>query len=107
MATIKANGDCIVEMKVYRHKTDNADGDPMTSEMTTTYRAMSSGKILKKTSGIFDYGTGGNPSKMAGHWTVCGKIKADLVQAGKSAIFEAMQSWADKLRDKGLDVEIS
>jgi hypothetical protein len=107
MATLRSNGKCIVEMRVYRSRTDGADGDEMTMNTVTIYRAMSSGKVLKKSNGIFNYGVNGTHQKCTGHWLVCGKIKAELVNKGNSAIFEAMQSWADQLRDKGMDVEIS
>jgi hypothetical protein len=65
---------------------------------------MSSGKLLKKRNSTIDYGMG-NPSKYTGHWTVAGTIKKTLTD--KAAIFNAMQSWADQLRQKGLDVELS
>jgi hypothetical protein len=112
MATIRANGECLAEMKIYRSRTDNADGgvgsiDEMRIDTVTTYRAMSSGKMLRKISSVIDYGTGGNPTHAPGHWTVCGRVKPSLLTAGRRAVFAAMQAWADELRQKGLDVEMS
>jgi hypothetical protein len=105
MARLKNNGECLVEMRVYRHDTDNAEADEMTRDTVTIYRAMSSGKILKKTQSTIDYGMGGKPEKYSSNWTVKGKIKSTL--NGKQEIFDAMQLWADRLRQKGLCAEIS
>lgn len=104
MAKLSSNGKCICEMKVYSKKTDRADGDAMTQETTTTYRAMSSGKILKNLVVVTDYGMGA-PTRNNYGWKVKGKIKETLKT--NSEIISAMQSWCDQLSTRGYDAEIT
>jgi len=106
MATLKANGDCLVEMILHRTTTDGADGDEMRLMERKTYRAMSSGYTLKKRDVFCDYGLGSETKWHTGVWKRCGKIKAALL-ADRAALFEGFQAWADQLREKGWDVELS
>jgi hypothetical protein len=106
MAKLKSNGETLFEMKAVRFFTDGADGDAMTKEHKITYRAMSSGFILKKTDIRCNYGMGGNDKYYPGTWKRAGKIKADLLN-DKPALFNGMQRWADQLTAKGWDAEIT
>ena len=78
----------------------------MTLTKTITYRAMSSGYVLKRIETVTDYAIGGTPSRSTSGWKRAGKIKAHLMQ-NRSALFDAMAEWADQLREKGWDAEIS
>ena len=106
MATLKANGNILVELKAVKFFTDGADGDRMNKEHKITYRAMSSGYVLKKTDLKVDYGMGTGYTTIPGTWKRHGKIKADLL-GNKAALFNGFQTWADQLTAKGWDAEIS
>lgn len=107
MATLRANGEVLVEMTVARERTDGAEADPMRLVERIVYRAMSSGFMLKKTTVTADYGTGGTPRPHSDGWKrMPNRIKAELL-ADKAKLFEAMQLWCDNLRAKGWDAELT
>ncbi len=106
MAKLSANGDCIIEMRSERRQTDGADADEMSLTTRTTRRAMTSGYVLVRTDVLADYGTGGTPRWHNGTWKRNGKIKAALM-ANHDALKAAFHAWADQMRAKGVDVEVS
>lgn len=106
MATLRANGEKLFELTATKFFTDGAEGDPMTKEHKVTFRAMSSGYVLKKTDVKTNYGFGGDAKLYAGTWKRHAKIKKELM-GDQSALFAAMQRWADQLIAKGWDAEIA
>jgi len=106
MATLKSNGNLLVEMKVSKFTSDGAEGDPMTKREVLTYRAMSGGWMLRKIDVWLDYGLGSGEEKIRGVWRRHSKIKKELL-SDKRELFNRMQTWADNLRLKGFDAEIS
>ncbi len=110
MATLRKNGEIITELTIYRSQTDGADGgiDEMRLDKITKYRAMTSGKILRKIQIISDYGTGSPAKKFDYGWKVYGKIKPELI---KNKDFEGIRKgffeWHERLLLKGLECEIT
>ena len=102
MATLRANGKTIISLKVSRANIEDDSGTQTTTE--TIYRAMSSGKVLTKTTwrGSID---GLPATSHSTGWKVKGKIKKSI--AGDcAAIRRAMFNWQDDLISKGYDAEI-
>lgn len=93
-------------MIMMRHRTDGADADTMTMTERKIVRAMSSGYTLNRFDVQADYGFGAVVKWHNGEWKRGGKIKAHLM-LNRSALFSAFQEWADGLRGKGWDVELS
>ena len=106
MATLKANGDVLVEMKLERTRTDGAEADAMMLTERRTIRAMTSGYTLERRDVLADYGMGGKVEWHNGAWKRLGHIKAALM-TDKAALFNAFQAWADGLRAKGWDAELA
>ena len=87
-------------------RTDGAEADAMTCTDVYTFRAMTSGYILKRHDTTICLGIGGAGSRHAGEWKRHGKIKRELLGDNRR-VFEAMQSWADGLVAKGYDAEMT
>ena len=113
MATLKRHGEVLSEMIACWQQSDGADGDPMTRTIRKTYRIMSDGQTLVRSDVRTDYGTGGNPEWHNGTWKLMlrkdgkpTKVKAEML-ADNGQLMDGMQTWADGLRAKGWDAEIS
>lgn len=107
MATLRANGDTVAELVYYGNvQSDGAEADAMTRRNRYTYRAMSSGVMLRKVDSWLNWGTGQGEMYYPGNWKRSGKVKAEI-RGNVAEIRNRMQSWADDLRNRGLDAEIS
>ena len=104
MAKLKSNGECFCELRVYKHDSDHADADQMTNDTTVIYRAMESGKMLKKIQNVLDFGLGKTEKHSTG-WKVSGKIKPHLI-GNRDATRNAMFEWQEQLMRKGISCEI-
>lgn len=96
MATLRANGRCVIEYT----KRSTIDDDSGHRDVTEVVRIMESNKILKKVTIVAD------GKKYTWGWKVLGRVKAHL-RGNERAIRDAVAVHVDMMRAKGRDVEIT